>query len=69
MKNLLANISIATNALWLRHSTEIGEKHGKYRYSLGVNGLGEVILTDFRLMQDVAKGNRAVQKKIKELAR
>lgn len=69
MKDLLANISIATNALWLKYSTVIGEKHGKYRYSLGVNGLGEVILTDFRLMQDIAKGNGAVQKKIRELAR
>ena len=43
------------------------KKYGEYRYRIGVNGLGEVVLTDFRTCQDIAKGNRAVQAKIKEL--
>lgn len=37
-----------------------------YRYRLGVNGLNEVCLTDFRTMTDV-KGNRNIQNFIKEL--
>lgn len=67
MKNLLNNISETTKKVWANNEKALCERYGEYRYRMGVNGLGEVVLTDFRTCQDIAKGNRAVQAKIKEL--
>lgn len=67
MKNLLNNISETTRKVWANNEKALFERYGEYRYRMGVNGLGEVVLTDFRICQDIAKGNRAVQAKIKEL--
>lgn len=66
-KNLLDNISETTRKVWASNEKALFAKYGEYRYRMGVNGLGEVVLTDFRTCQDIAKGNRAVQAKIKEL--
>ena len=66
-KNLLDNISTTTQKVWANNEKALFERYGEYRYRMGVNGLGEVVLTDFRTCQDIAKGNRAVQAKIKEL--
>lgn len=44
----------------LRHTDEC------HRYRLGVNGLNEVCLTDFRTMTDI-KGNRNIQIAIKKM--
>ena len=38
----------------------------KYRYRLGVNGMNEILFTDFRTMSHI-KGNRAIQEKINTL--
>ena len=67
MKNLLDNITATTRKVWANNEKALFKKYGEYRYRMGVNGLGEVVLTDFRTCQDIAKGNRAVQAKIKEL--
>ena len=68
MKNLLDNITATTQKLWYANEKAIFAKYGEYRYRLVVNGLGEVEIYDFKKFETVAKGNRAAQKKIKELA-
>ena len=68
MLNLLSNISETTRRVWRENEKAIGLKHGCYRYRICVNGLGEVLLCDLQTMQELAKGNRAVQRAIKALA-
>ena len=69
MLNLLDNISKTTRKVWSDNEKAIGSKYGFYRFRICVNGIGEVHLTDLQNMTDIAKGNRAVQQKIRELAR
>lgn len=61
MKDLLENITLRTNKMW----NELIEKKGKH-WVLGVNGLGEVILTE-GYTNVIAKGNMNIQRVIKEL--
>lgn len=62
-KDLLENITERTTRLW----NELLEKKGEH-WGLVVNGLGEVILLDGRYTGNaLAKGNRNVQRVIKEL--
>lgn len=68
-KNLLDNISKTTLKAWYETETARVAKYGEYRYSLGVNGLGEVILDDWKAKTTIAKGNRAVTAKLKELVK
>lgn len=68
-KNLLDNISKTTLKAWYETETARVAKYGAYRYSLGVNGLGEVILDDWKTKTTIAKGNRAVTAKLKELVK
>ena len=68
MKNLLDNITETTRKVWYANESAIFKKYGQYRYRLVVNGLGEVEIYDLKRFEVVAKGNRAVQQKIKELA-
>lgn len=57
-----------TYKIWYAHEKAIFAKYGEYKYRLAVNGLGEIEICDLENFAVVAKGNRAVQKKIKELA-
>lgn len=62
-KDLLENITARTEKMW----NELLEKKGDH-WGLVVNGLGEVLLLDGRYTGNaLAKGNRNVQRKIKEL--
>lgn len=69
MLNLLENISKTTHKVWSTYEKAISTIHGYYRYRICVNGLGEVQLVDLQTMSNIATGNRAVQRKLKELAR
>lgn len=62
MKKGLDAISARTEKLW----NEVVKKYGPHTYTLGVNGLDEVVLSK-RYMEDIAKGNREVQRVLKEL--
>lgn len=62
MKKGLDAISARTEKLW----NEVVKKYGPHEYTLGVNGLDEVVLSK-RYMEDIAKGNREVQIALKEL--
>ncbi len=62
MKKGLDAISARTEKLWI----EVANKFGPHEYTLGVNGLDEVVLSR-RYMDDIAKGNREVQKVLREL--
>lgn len=55
-------ISKRTEDLW----NQVNKKYGEHAYTLGVNGLNEVILSK-GYTQDIAKGNRQAQKVLKEL--
>lgn len=55
-------ITQTTTDLWYK----VNEKYGDHVYTLGVNGLDEVVLSK-RYMEDIAKGNREVQTALKEL--
>lgn len=68
MKKGLENITATTRKVWYANEKVIFAKYGEYRYRLVVNGLGEVEIYDLKKFEVVAKGNRAVQAKIKELA-
>ena len=62
-KDLLQNITERTNRMW----NELLEKKGEH-WGLSVNGLGEVLLTEGRYTNNViAKGNRNIQRVLKEL--
>lgn len=58
----LSAISEPTLTLWYR----VNEKYGECAYILGVNGLGEVILSK-GYTGSIAKGNRQVQSVLHEL--
>lgn len=68
MKNLLKNITETTRLVWRENEEKIFKKYGEYRYRLVVNGLGVVEIIDLKAISTIASGNKAVQKKIKELA-
>ena len=62
-KDLLENITERTEKMW----NELLQKKG-YNWALVVNGLGEVELLNGRYVGEVlAKGNRNIQRLIKEL--
>lgn len=62
----LTKISEKTKEMFNKLDSKLQGTDEQYRYRLGVNGLNEVCLTDFRTMTDV-KGNRAIQNFIKNL--
>lgn len=62
MKKGLEAISQKTEELWFA----VNKKYGNHVYMLGVNGLGEVVLSK-GYTQDIAKGNREVQAALKSL--
>ncbi len=65
---LLNKITPTTEKVWNETYPKIKEKYGDYHYGLVVNGLGEVEVYDYKTFTVLAKGNRAAQKKLKELA-
>lgn len=69
MKKLLKNITETTRRGWRENEETIFAKYGEYRYRLVVNGLGVVEIIDLKQIQTIESGNKAVQKKIKELAK
>lgn len=62
MKKGLDAISARTEKLW----NEVVKKYGPHEYTLGVNGLDEVVLSR-RYMDDIVKGNREVQRVLRGL--
>lgn len=60
--NPLDAISKRTLQLWYK----VNEKYGDHAYSLGVNGLGEVVL-DKGYTEELARGNRNAQRVLREL--
>ena len=62
----LTKISKRTQTLFNELDKKLCNTDERYRYRLGVNGLNEVCLTDFRNGTDI-KGNRAIQRFIKTL--
>lgn len=58
----LNEIRETTTNLWYA----VNRKYGDHAYILGVNGLGEVILSK-GYTEDIAKGNRQAQKVLREL--
>ena len=69
MEKLLKNITETTRLVWRENEEKIFRKYGEYRYRLVVNGLGVVEIIDIKARNTIASGNKAVQKKIKELAK
>ena len=61
-KKGLDAISARTTALWYK----VNEKYGDHVYNLCVNGLDEVVLCK-GYSEDIAKGNRNVQRVLREL--
>ena len=68
MEKLLKNITETTRLVWRENEEKIFKKYGEYRYRLVVNGLGLVEIIDLKAVNTIVSGNKAVQKKIKELA-
>ena len=64
MSKGLDAITKPTLELWYK----VNEKYGAHKYTLGVNGLDEVILSK-GYTEDIAKGTRQVKAKLKELLR
>jgi len=62
MKKGLDAISARTENLW----NEVVRKYGPHEYTLAVNGMDEVVLSR-RYMEDIAKGNRNVQRVLRGL--
>lgn len=63
MKKGLDAISAKTEKLW----NEVVKKYGPHEYTLGVNGLDEVVLCK-GYTEEIARGNnRDVQKALREL--
>jgi len=62
MKKSLEIVSQKTTELWF----SVNKKYGDHVYMLGVNGLGEVVLSK-GYTQDIAKGNQEVQMVLKTL--
>lgn len=69
MEKLLKNITETTRLVWSKNEEKIFRKYGEYRYRLVVNGIGVVEIIDLKSISTIASGNKAVQKKIKELAK
>ena len=69
MEKLLKNITETTRLVWRENEEKIFKKYGEYRYRLVVNGLGLVEIIDLKAVNTIVSGNKAVQKKIKELAK
>ena len=69
MEKLLKNITEITRLVWRENEEKIFRKYGEYRYRLVVNGLGVVEIIDLKQIHTIASGNKAVQNKIKELAK
>ena len=69
MEKLLKNITETTRLVWRENEEKIFRKYGEYRYRLVVNGLGVVEIIDIKARNTIASGNKAVQKKIKALAK
>lgn len=61
-KTGLALIQERTTSLWYR----VNEKYGDRAYTLGVNGLGQVVLSR-GYTEDIARGTAQVNAKLKEL--
>ncbi len=59
----LKAISQRTTELWY----QVNKKYGDHKYTLGVNGLGEVILSKGYGGEVIAKGNRNAQRVLTEL--
>lgn len=59
---MLKEISNRTTELW----NKVNEKYGSHKYTLGVNGLGEVILCK-GYTEEIAIGNREAQKVLRAL--
>lgn len=62
MKKGLEAITEKTTELWYK----VNAKYGNHNYTLGVNGLGEVVLSK-AYTEDIAVGNANVQKALREL--
>ena len=56
--------AITNNTLQLWH--RVNEKYGQHKYTLGVNGLDQVVLSK-GYCEDIAIGTRQVNAKLKEL--
>ena len=61
-KKGLEVITETTRRLWYR----VNEKYGEHKYTLGVNGLDEVVLSE-GYTQEIAQGSKEVNSKLKEL--
>lgn len=62
LNKILNNLKKETTKLY----NELDEKtDGKYK--IGVNGLGEIVLTDISTMQHIAKGEKECQEAMKKL--
>ena len=62
LNKILNNLKKETKKLY----NELDEKtDGKYK--IGVNGLGEIVLTDISTMQSIAKGEIECQEAMKKL--
>lgn len=64
MSKGLDAITKPTLELWYK----VNKKYGAHKYTLGVNGLDEVILSK-GYTEDIAKGTRQVKAKLRELLR
>ena len=69
MEKLLKNITETTRLVWRENEEKIFRKYAEYRYRLVVSGIGVVEIIDLKAINTIASGNKAVQKKIKELAK
>ena len=61
-KTGLAVIQEHTTSLWYR----VNEKYGDHEYTLGVNGLDQVVLS-MGYTEEIARGTAQVNAKLKEL--
>ncbi len=61
-KKGLNAITQQTTELW----NKVNEKYGDHKYTLGVNGLDEVVLQR-GYTEEIAKGTKQVEEKLKEL--
>lgn len=61
-KKGLEVITETTRRLWYR----VNEKYGEHKYTLGVNGLDQVVLSE-GYTKEIARGTKEVNSKLKEL--
>ena len=62
MKKGLEAIEAETTALWY----QVNAKYGDHAYTLGVNGLDEVVLCK-GYMEEIARGNSEIQRVLADL--